>query len=117
VAYGDQPKFYPIEHGFDEMKSLGRLFPGVYTYDDTEIRSFVVPEIQPPAYGDEYQKSVKCSEWERYRRQTATKVARIDLRLSCMSLMFGQADSAVEYIQAARQTPRTPKAVSHGVIS
>ena len=33
---GDQPKFYPIEHGFDEMKEFAAYYPGVYTYDDTE---------------------------------------------------------------------------------
>ena len=29
---GDQPKFYPIEHGFDEMKEFAADYPGVYTY-------------------------------------------------------------------------------------
>ena len=29
---GDQPKFYPIEHGFDEMKEFAAYYPGVYTY-------------------------------------------------------------------------------------
>ena len=33
---GDQPKFYPIEHGFDEMKEYAAYYPGVYTYDDTD---------------------------------------------------------------------------------
>ena len=33
---GDQPKFYPIEHGFDEMKEFAAYYPGVYTYDDTD---------------------------------------------------------------------------------
>ena len=32
---GDQPKFYPIEHGFDEMKEFAAYYPGVYTYDYT----------------------------------------------------------------------------------
>ena len=32
---GDKPDAYPIEHGFDEMKSFGAYYPGVYTYADT----------------------------------------------------------------------------------
>ena len=41
------PKFYPIEHGFDEMKEFAAYYPGVYTYDDTVlVRPSVVPEIQ-----------------------------------------------------------------------
>src|SRR4051812_1411535 len=27
---GDQPKFYPTEHGFDEMKEFAAYYPGVY---------------------------------------------------------------------------------------
>jgi hypothetical protein len=38
---GDQPKFYPIEHGFDEMKEFAAYYPGVYTYDDLD--SFAHP--------------------------------------------------------------------------
>ena len=30
---GDKPEFYPIEHGFDEMKEFAAYYPGVYTYD------------------------------------------------------------------------------------
>src|SRR3954463_4398930 len=32
---GDKPEAYPIEHGFDEMKSFGAYYPGVYNYDNT----------------------------------------------------------------------------------
>src|SRR4029078_10015101 len=32
---GDKPEFYPIEHGFDEMKQFAAYYPGVYSYDDT----------------------------------------------------------------------------------
>ena len=31
----DVAKFYPIEHGFDEMKHFGAYYPGVYAYSDT----------------------------------------------------------------------------------
>ena len=55
---GDQPKFYPIEHGFDEMKEFAAYYPGVYTYDDTD--SFAHPWFPKfnAAYWDEYQKIV-----------------------------------------------------------
>src|SRR5260370_32914991 len=32
---GDKPEAYPIEHGFDEMKSFAASYPRVYTYPDT----------------------------------------------------------------------------------
>ena len=32
---GDVAKFYPIEHGFDEMKQFAAYYPGVYGYSDT----------------------------------------------------------------------------------
>jgi arylsulfatase A-like enzyme len=32
---GDVDKFYPIEHGFDEMKEFAAYYPGVYGYSDT----------------------------------------------------------------------------------
>ena len=32
---GDMPEFYPIEHGFDEMKQFAAYYPGVYGYSDT----------------------------------------------------------------------------------
>ena len=34
---GDKPDSYPIEHGFDEMKSFGAYYPGVYTYSLHEL--------------------------------------------------------------------------------
>jgi arylsulfatase A-like enzyme len=34
---GDKAEFYPIEHGFDEMKNFGAYYPGVYAYSDTSF--------------------------------------------------------------------------------
>ena len=75
---GDQPKFYPIEHGFDEMKEFAAYYPGVYTYDDTD--NFAHPWFPKfnAAYWDEYQKIVNLYEWEGVAGKPATKVARID---------------------------------------
>src|SRR5438128_11366992 len=49
---GDKPESYPIEHGFDEMKSFGAYYPGVYTYADTS------PWFHPwfPSYNPEFSK-------------------------------------------------------------
>jgi arylsulfatase len=75
---GDQPKFYPIEHGFDEMKEFAAYYPGVYTYD---------------------QKIVNLYEWEGVAGKPATKVARIDYDY-LHEFDVRQAASAVEYIKA-----------------
>ena len=47
---GDQPKFYPIEHGFDEMKEFAAYYPGVYSYSNTEF--FMHPWF--PSYNPQY---------------------------------------------------------------
>jgi hypothetical protein len=96
---GDQPKFYPIEHGFDEMKEFAAYYPGVYTYDDTD--SFAHPWFPKynPAYWEEYQKIVNLYEWEGVAGKPATKVARIDYEY-LHEFDVRQAASAVEYIKA-----------------
>ena len=95
---GDQPKFYPIEHGFDEMKEFAAYYPGVYTYDCTE--NFAHPWFPKfnAAYWDEYQKIVNLFEWEGTAGKPATKVARIDYDY-LHEFDVRQADSAVEYIK------------------
>ena len=95
---GDQPKFYPIEHGFDEMKEFAAYYPGVYTYDDTD--SFAHPWFPKfnAAYWDEYQKIVNLYEWEGTAGKPATRVARIDYDY-LHEFDVRQADSAVGYIR------------------
>ena len=57
------PKFYPIEHGFDEMKHFAAYYPGVYAYSDTSSRCApVVPEIQRGILGD-VSEVVNLYEW------------------------------------------------------
>ena len=96
---GDQPKFYPIEHGFDEMKEFAAYYPGVYTYDDTSW--FAHPWFPKfnPQYWDMYQKIVNLYEWEGVAGKPANKVARIDYDY-LHEFDVRQADSAVEYIKA-----------------
>ena len=98
---GDVEKFYPIKHGFDEMKQFAAYYPGVYAYEDT------APNAHPwfPKYNEEYwamyQKAVNQYEWEGTAGKPAVKgnngekitlenLADFDVR---------QTDSAVEYIK------------------
>ena len=95
---GDKPEFYPIEHGFDEMKEFAAYYPGVYSYDDTS------PNFHPwfPKYNEpfwkEYQKIVNLDEWEGVAGKPATKVARITYDYLA-DFDVRQADSAVAYIK------------------
>jgi arylsulfatase A-like enzyme len=104
---GDQPKFYPIEHGFDEMKEFAAYYPGVYTYDDTD--SFAHPWFPKfnAAYWDEYQKIVNLYEWEGTAGKPATKVARIDYDY-LHEFDVRQADSAVAYIKQHAKDAKCP---------
>ena len=79
---GDQPKFYPIEHGFDEMKEFAAYYPGVYTYDDTD--NFAHPWFPKfnAAYWDEYQKIVNLYRMGRYGGQARDQGCPHRLRLS-----------------------------------
>jgi arylsulfatase A-like enzyme len=96
---GDQPKFYPIEHGFDEMKEFAAYYPGVYTYDDTSW--FAHPWFPKfnAAYWKMYTNVVNLYEWEGVAGKPATQVARIDYDY-LHEFDVRQADSAVEYIKA-----------------
>jgi len=95
---GDKPEFYPIEHGFDEMKEFAAYYPGVYSYDDTS------PQMHPwfprynPAYWKEFQEIVNLDEWEGVAGQPAKKVARITYDYLA-EFDVRQADSAVAYIK------------------
>jgi arylsulfatase A-like enzyme len=95
---GDQPKFYPIEHGFDEMKEFAAYYPGVYTYDDTSW--FAHPWFPKfnAEYWDMYQKIVNLYEWEGTAGKPAVKVARIDYDY-LHEFDVRQANSAIDYIK------------------
>jgi arylsulfatase A-like enzyme len=96
---GDKLEFYPIEHGFDEMKEFAAYYPGVYSYDDTSPTMHPwFPKYNQPFY-DEYQKVVNLDEWEGVAGQPARKVARITYDYLA-DFDVRQADSAVAYIKA-----------------
>ncbi len=96
---GDKAEFYPIEHGFDEMKHFAAYYPGVYSYDDTS------PKMHPwfPKYNAEfwkmYQEVVNLYEWEGSAGQPATKLERITFD-NLATFDVRQTDSAVAYIKA-----------------
>jgi Sulfatase len=95
---GDKPEFYPIEHGFDEMKEFAAYYPGVYSYSDTS------PNMHPwfpkynAQYWKEYQDVVNLYEWEGVAGQPANRVALITYDYLA-DFDVRQADSAVAYIK------------------
>jgi arylsulfatase len=95
---GDKPEAYPIEHGFDEMKSFGAYYPGVYTYSDTS------PWFHPwfPSYNPEFSKEyfsvVNMYEWEGVAGQPAKKVGEFSWDYLA-TFDVRQADNAIDYIK------------------
>ena len=95
---GDKPEFYPIEHGFDEMKEFAAYYPGVYSYSDTS------PNMHPwfpkynAEYWKEYQDTVNLYEWEGVAGRPANRVALITYDYLA-EFDVRQADSAVAYIK------------------
>ena len=98
---GDVEKFYPIDHGFDEMKQFAAYYPGVYAYDDTAQNAHPFFPKYNKEYWDFYQKAVNRYEWEGTAGKPAVKgnngavitlenLADFDVR---------QTDSAVAYIK------------------
>ena len=98
---GDVEKFYPINHGFDEMKQFAAYYPGVYAYSDTSPNAHPWFPKYNKEYWDMYQKVVNMYEWEGTAGKPAVKgnngavitlenLADFDVR---------QTDSAVAYIK------------------
>jgi arylsulfatase A-like enzyme len=86
---GDVSKFYPIEHGFDEMRNFAAYYPGVYAYSDLS------PRIHPwfPKYNAEfwkmYQEVVNLYEWEGTAGQPAKRLELITLAVRCAADRVG----------------------------
>ncbi len=95
---GDKPEFYPIEHGFDEMKNFAAYYPGVYAYSDTS------PRIHPwfprynAQYWKDYQEITNLYEWEGVAGQAAKKLELITLD-NLADFDVKQTASAVAYIK------------------
>jgi arylsulfatase A-like enzyme len=96
---GDQPKFYPIAQGFDEMKEFAAYYPGVYSYSDTVF--FMHPWF--PSYNADYLAAynsvVNRFEWEGVAGKPAVKVAEITYDY-LSEFDVRQANSAIDYIKA-----------------
>jgi arylsulfatase A-like enzyme len=95
---GDQAKFYPVEHGFDEMKHFAAYYPGVYTYDDTSWFAHPWFPKYNPTFWKEYQEIVNLYEWEGTAGKPAIKGPRINYDY-LREFDVRQADSAVAYIK------------------
>jgi arylsulfatase len=95
---GDKPDSYPIEHGYDEMKSFGAYYPGVYTYAYTN--SWFHPWF--PSYNPEFAKAyfdaVNMYEWEGVAGQPAKKVQYITWDYLA-DFDVNQTDHAIDYIK------------------
>jgi arylsulfatase len=95
---GDRPEAYPIEHGFDEMKTFAAYYPGVYTYSDTSAWLHPWFPSYNAAYAKAYFDVVNMYEWEGVAGQAAKKVAQINWDYLA-TFDTRQADNAVEYIK------------------
>ena len=95
---GDKAEFYPIEHGFDEMKHYAAYYPGVYTYDDTSWYAHPWFPKYNPKFWKEYQEVVNLYEWSGTAGKPAIKGPRIDYDY-LREFDVRQADSAVAYIK------------------
>ena len=98
---GDKPEFYPIEHGFDEMKQFAAYYPGVYGYSDTSRYAHPWFPKGNAEFWKMYTSVVNLYEWEGTAGKPAVKgdngavitlenLAEFDMR---------QTDSAIEYIK------------------
>jgi arylsulfatase len=94
---GDHPSAYPIEHGFDEMKSFAAYYPGVYTYSDTSSWFHPWFPLYNKAYAQEYFTIVNMYEWEGVAGQPAKKGPEITWA-SLATFDMKQTDNALDYI-------------------
>ena len=101
---GDKPEFYPIEHGFDEMKHFAAYFPGVYLWDDTRPLAHPwFPTHNAKVYKN-YQEVANLDEWEGVSGQPAKKVQRLSYE-TLPEFDMRQTESAIAYIkQHAKDT-------------
>ena len=99
---GDVAEFYPIEHGFDEMKHFGAYYPGVYAYSDT------APNAHPwfPKYNAEYwkmyQSVVNLYEWSGVAGKPAVKGDIITLE----NLAASMSGRRIQRSNTSSSTPR-----------
>ena len=96
---GDKPDSYPIEHGFDEMKSFGAYYPGVYTYSYTNSWFHPWFPSYNPEFAKEYFDIVNMYEWEGVAGQPAKKVDRDHLGLSRRLRSNTRPQHAIDYIK------------------
>ena len=66
-------KFYPINHGFDEMKQFAAYYPGVYGYSDTAHDAHPWFPKGNAEYWKMYQSVVNLYEWEGTAGKPAVK--------------------------------------------
>jgi len=95
---GDKPEFYPIEHGYDQMKHFAAYFPGVYLYDDTRPLAHPWFPTYNAEFYKEYQEITNLDEWEGVAGQPARNVGRINYE-TLPEFDMRQTESAIDYIK------------------
>jgi arylsulfatase len=95
---GDKPEFYPIEHGYDEMKHFAAYFPGVYWWSDTEPNAHPWFPTYNAKFWKEYQEIANLYEWEGMAGQPAKKLEMITYQ-NLPEFDMRQTESAIAYIK------------------
>jgi len=98
---GDVAEFYPIEHGFDEMKQFAAYYPGVYGYSDTSPYAHPWFPKDNAEYWKAYTSVVNLYEWEGTAGKPAVKGdnGRVITLENLADFDMRQTDSAVAYIK------------------
>ncbi len=95
---GDKPEFYPIEHGFDEMRNFAAYYPGVYTYSDTSAHMHPWFPLYNGEFWKMYQDAVNLHEWSGTAGKPAVKGELITWE-SLAEFDVRQTASAIAYIK------------------
>jgi arylsulfatase A-like enzyme len=98
---GDVAEFYPIEHGFDEMKQFAAYYPGVYGYSDTSPYAHPWFPKDNAEFWKAYTSVVNLYEWEGTAGKPAVKGdnGRVITLENLADFDVRQTDSAVAYIK------------------
>ena len=110
---GDVDKFYPIEHGFDEMKQFAAYYPGVYGYSDTAPNAHPWFPKGNAEFWKMYTSVVNLYEWEGTAGKPAVKGdnGRVITLENLADFDMRQTDSAIDYI---KKHATGQQAVLHG---
>ena len=102
---GDVEKFYPIDHGFDEMKQFAAYYPGVYGYSDTSPNAHPWFPKGNAEYWKMYQSVVNLYEWEGVTGKPAVKGNK-GAMITWKILPISMSGRPIRRSPTSRRTPR-----------